>query len=339
MRVSPSIVRAITALQHTVQLDEGGRGIAALVRPGQLLAAAQTLMQPADGGVLVLTGFPCLRERSPPVETDGPPGAVSLARTLRAVGSQPVTMLIEDHSEAALRLCAAAAAGDDRVPLDVSGFPVADQWQPADDERLERLRASSSSLVCIERAGESLDGVCYTMRGLPMGASLLGKLNSLAAPTSGLRTVGIGDGGNELGLGSLYDEVCAAIPNGPKIGCVTAVDAVLVASVSNWGGYALSCAVALLAWDRGSSSSILSGLGAAADDPSAFVRATVGDSTVVRNVLMAANEGGFVCGISGATAGVVDGMPLEKQIEVFEQLCTVTSDAMAASARGAAGAL
>ena len=37
---------------------------------------------------------------------------------------------------------------------------------------------------------------------------------------------------------------------------------------------------------------------------------------LARAVLTAANNGGFVDGISGAAGGSVDGMPLEKQLEV-----------------------
>ena len=54
-------------------------------------------------------------------------------------------------------------------------------------------------------------------------------------------------------MGSLFGDVCAAIPKGEEIGCVRPADAVLVASVSNWGGYALCCALSLLAWDTGAS--------------------------------------------------------------------------------------
>ena len=241
-------------------------GLARSCARGQLLAAAQPLTQ--AGGVLILTGFPCLRERSPPVETDGPPGAASLARTLLALGAEPVTLLIEDHSEAALRRCVVVAAGGGTA-ANVVGFPTADRWLPADDERLESLRTSAGALVCIERAGESADGVCYTMRGLPMGPTLLGHMNRLLMPSAGLRSVGIGDGGNELGMGSLYAEVCRAVPNGEKIGCVVAADDALVASVSNWGGYALSCAVALLSWDAGASHGQTSEPGPRADSPPA----------------------------------------------------------------------
>ena len=224
-KISPAIVRGIAALQHLVQLDEGGRGIGALVRSGQLLAAAQTLVNPkAAGGVVVLTGFPCLRERQQPMESDGPPGAVAVARTLVTIGRAPVVLAIEDYAQSALQLCVEASGPAATAP-EVAGFPTANRWTPADDERLEVLRASASSLVCLERAGEASDGVCRTMRGLPMGPTLLGHMNRLLG-SPGMQSVGIGDGGNELGMGSLYEDICAAIPKGAEIGCPRASDAV-----------------------------------------------------------------------------------------------------------------
>ena len=56
-----------------------------------------------------------------------------------------------------------------------------------------------------------------------------------------------GDGGNEVGMGKVYDRVVgsANIPNAATIACVSAADHLLVCSVSNWGGYALSAATAL----------------------------------------------------------------------------------------------
>ena len=93
-----------------------------------------------------------------------------------------------------------------------------------------------------------------------MGPSLLGRLNAVAQPGGGVATVGIGDGGNELGMGSLHADIVRTINLGEQIGCVVPSDAPLVASVSNWGGYALSCAVAALAWRMGS------GLDDTADD-------------------------------------------------------------------------
>ena len=55
------------------------------------------------------------------------------------------------------------------------------------------------------------------------------------------RTIGIGDGGNEIGMGKIPREVIADnIPNGEQVACQTATDHLIVCGISNWGGYALA---------------------------------------------------------------------------------------------------
>lgn len=312
-----------------MQRDEGGRGIGSLTRPGQLLDAAELLMGGGtDGskGTVILTGFPCLRDRTPPVESDGPPGAVALAFTLLALGRAPVTMPIEDHSVDVLRRCAAALPATTHPPV-VASFPTADRWTPADDERLSALRTGAASVLSIERAGNSADGTCYTMRGYPMGDSLLGRINEIATPGCGVPTIGIGDGGNELGMGSLHAEVCQAVPLGDKIGCVIAADAPLVASVSNWGGYALCCAVALLSWDD-QHVQALDGEAGGAPTPEAHLSRLVMDRAVAAQVHSAMNEAGALDGITSAGDGSVDGMPLEAQLVVLDELRAIALEAM-----------
>ena len=109
---------------------------------------------------------------------------------------------------------------------------------------------------------------------------------------------------------------------------------VLVASVSNWGGHALCCALALLAWDSGATSTAIDSLGTAANEPTEFTRLVVPDVAAARAVLLAANEADIVDGINGAAGGSVDGMPLEQQLQVLEKLLAVTHEAMRASPRG-----
>jgi hypothetical protein len=65
-------------------------------------------------------------------------------------------------------------------------------------------------------------------------------------------TIGIGDGGNEVGFGAVRDGITAVHPLGGKslaghasgVVTVTATDVVVSASVSNWGAYAIAAALA-----------------------------------------------------------------------------------------------
>src|SRR5680860_1516297 len=59
-------------------------------------------------------------------------------------------------------------------------------------------------------------------------------------------TIGIGDGGNEIGMGSLPQEIINRdIPNGEMIAATTSTDHLIVAGVSTWGGYGIVAALAL----------------------------------------------------------------------------------------------
>ena len=322
---SARAIRACDQLQKRVSRDDlTKRGIAPLVRPGQLLAAAEAVLaaptSPSRKGVLIPTGF--LPPRSyAAAESDGPPGAVALAVALLALGRSPVTLLIEDHS-GRVRNCADAAGCGNRA--DIAAFPTADRWTALETTRLDGLRESACGLISIERAGEAADGVCYTMKGLPMGDNLLGKINTIAMPgqPDGVWTVGIGDGGNELGMGSLREEIYAHIPNGEKIGCVVRSDAPIVASISNWGGYALCCAIAVLTWEE---DKVVSGWRAlVCASALGHLDQYMPDLPTARATLHACTTSGALDGINPSTepeaSGSVDGLVLEEQLCVVEQL-------------------
>src|SRR5262249_26205423 len=58
-------------------------------------------------------------------------------------------------------------------------------------------------------------------------------------------TLGVGDGGNEIGMGKVpWPVVRANIPRGALTACRVATDYLIVAGVSNWGAYALASGVA-----------------------------------------------------------------------------------------------
>ena len=67
---------------------------------------------------------------------------------------------------------------------------------------------------------------------------------ALSCPAIG--TIGIGDGGNEIGMGKVRDLVRKHIPHGEEIACCVGADQLITAGVSNWGGYALATALHIL---------------------------------------------------------------------------------------------
>lgn len=63
----------------------------------------------------------------------------------------------------------------------------------------------------------------------------------------------LGDGGNELGMGKVFQKILdSSIPNKQEIACIVPTNHLIIASVSNWGGYALAAAAAVLHAAEGS---------------------------------------------------------------------------------------
>jgi hypothetical protein len=61
------------------------------------------------------------------------------------------------------------------------------------------------------------------------------------------KRIGIGDGGNELGMGKLSKHLIAEhVPIGERIACTVSADFLILAGVSNWGAVALAAALALI---------------------------------------------------------------------------------------------
>lgn len=108
------------------------------------------------------------------------------------------------------------------------------------------------AVVAIEVGGMNEQGEIHTFRG-EVVTDNNPKFDYLfqAALDAGILTIGIGDGGNELGFGSIHDQVAQEIPKGEEakgggIAPVTPVDVLVSAAVSNWGTYGIVACLALL---------------------------------------------------------------------------------------------
>jgi hypothetical protein len=67
-----------------------------------------------------------------------------------------------------------------------------------------------------------------------------------AAKDDRISTTSIGDGGNELGMGKVKNEVEKYVEHGEQIACVVSCDYLITAGVSNWGGYAIAVGLHVL---------------------------------------------------------------------------------------------
>ncbi|HIP75017.1 MAG TPA: DUF4392 domain-containing protein, partial [Thermococcus paralvinellae] len=103
---------------------------------------------------------------------------------------------------------------------------------------------SYSILVSVETAGRSKDGNYYSMSGLKVLTPPFDEL-FLKAREIGVPTIGIGDGGNEIGMGNIKHLIEKYIPLGEKISTIVETDELIVSAVSNWGAYGLVAQVSL----------------------------------------------------------------------------------------------
>ncbi len=216
-------------------LDLGGRGIGRLVVPGAMAAAAQSLAR-AERVVLV-TGF--VARPTWAAETDGPSGTVVLGRALRRLGARVV--YLADPPVAPLLEACLRALGEPRDLVPVPAEPAA--ALRAARETVETF--APTHLVAIERPGRARDGGYYNARGLSV-AGVNAPLDALfLRRRAGRVTIGVGDGGNEIGMGRVRARVVRDVPNGAKIASVVRTDHLIVAGTSNWGAWGVTAHLAL----------------------------------------------------------------------------------------------
>jgi D-glutamate cyclase len=231
----------VDAIEAVIHRDVG-RNIAPLfaaARGG--LRGAVGALSLAPGPVGILTGFFVPGGVPPAAETDGPVAAGLLARALRQIGVS--ARLCTDGTCASACFAALRAAGADDVAIDVVANPgavagVIATW------RAEGVRVA----VAIERCGRTADGTARNMRAEDISDQtvLLDDL-FVAGPWE---TIAVGDGGNEIGMGSLSPALIAEhVAHGEVIACVTPARHLILAGVSHWGAYGLIGGLAVLRVD------------------------------------------------------------------------------------------
>ena len=175
------------------------------------------------GRVLLVTGFYVNGHG----ETDGPPGTKLLYDALTRLGFSPLVVtdpFCADYFRAA-------------------GLPfVTFGPETGEKDLLDLLRKENPvGLISTERCGRAADGRYINSRGRDIRAHM--------APLDGLflrfdgPSVGIGDGGNEIGMGNLAAGIQGRLGRVP---CAVRTDRLIIATVSNWGALGLCGALGQL---------------------------------------------------------------------------------------------
>ncbi len=233
------------------------------------LLAAERLRERVHPGDTVIIATGCTYPGFELVvgEPDGPMGAASLARAL-ALGLRAKPVVVAEECLVEGVRAAVRGAGLNLLSMDhlmrlspdinrsatVLSFPIDDAQAIQESARmLEELHPTA--VVAIEKLGPNERGVYHMVKGHDSSAfqAKVGRLFE-AARRRGLLTVGVGDRGNEIGMGAIADTVKRLLPYGAKCQCpcgggvadATEVDVVVPGTCSNWGAYGISACLAAL---------------------------------------------------------------------------------------------
>ena len=324
-----AVLSSIDKINDLITTDAGGRRMKHLVVPGDLLESAKILArlvnkrhitQPPH--VIILTGFPCCVDESPPMETDGL-ASVAIARAVIQLGYE-VTLITEECNAPVFRAAVNDANDDEMSKITLSFCPSLANpdtiWLANNYAVMKQLTATSDLVIACERAGPAQDGNCYTMRGINMNEKgLIFPLHRvpLYANDIDVKFIAIGDGGNELGMGKVIDKIYKHIPNGEKIGCVTPADHLIAASVSNWGGYALIAAAAVV---RFHDIDVKFGSPGSSDEKKEWIDTVLPSEEAETQLLHRCVAAGCRDGVSGKLEATVDGMPLGRSMECLREI-------------------
>jgi hypothetical protein len=194
-------------------------------------------------------------------EGDGPIAAATLARAVDVgLDATPFILCEAVVLKAMEALCQAAGLMPSTPELAV-GTPrkVVILPFPLDEERARREAARlldqfhPKAIVAIEKLSKNAKGVYHNGFGIDV-SSVQAKVDYLfdLGRQRGITTIGVGDGGNEIGTACMADAVRKVVPTGAKCGCpcesgiaaATEADYCVFGSKSNYGGFAVEACLA-----------------------------------------------------------------------------------------------
>lgn len=259
--------------------------------------AARALIErvPLGGRVVIGTGFivpPYLR-----LEGDGPIGTPFLARALALTREAHPIVVTEPANVAALELMMRAsglqiASLEEALEVPhkaaVVPFPVLDDAASRAHALKLLDRLEPDAIVTIEKPSRNADGKYHNGMVVEV-TDVVAKLDFLMeeARGRGILTIGLGDGGNEIGMGNITETIQAHVPNGEIVGAATGAEILVVAASASWGSYGVEACLAALS-----------------GKPHALH-----DEEMERRMLDASAMAGIVDPLTGTAEGWLDGVP------------------------------
>ena len=178
---------------------------------------------------IITTGFFITGPNKP--ETDGPPGAIAIGNSLESIGFQ-VKYVTDEISSFVMK---------NLTNCEVIEFPITNHDTSKKISRKIIDTFHPSILISIERCGFTSKKRYKNMAGLDISENNA-KIDYLFE--NKIPSIGIGDGGNEIGMGNLKAHIPKLMPK-VQDPCVTQTSKLIISSVSNWGGYGLITALSI----------------------------------------------------------------------------------------------
>lgn len=247
MRISDYSRGVIANLYNAAVEAQGGLPLSLLGARAVLKAAAE------DRYFFVVTGAGNPRFL-PAGETDGPPGAVVLARVIHEVtGALPIILTDAPFVDNVKATAMAAGLSPRDNPAELLGTPYTTAVLPlvggdGADAQCAAYMADldPTLLISIEKLGPAANGRAHSASGKPVDEATHCRAEPLfdIAREKGIATVGIGDNGNEIGYGKITAAIHKYKPAGEQLATRVETDVLISANTSNWGGYGLVAAIA-----------------------------------------------------------------------------------------------
>ena len=212
-----------------------------------LVLAAARLLDRTPSDIAIVTGA-AVPGHMPVGENDGPFGSVVLAAALTKIGHKVTIYTDPDALPPIDMLARRAGLKSEVLPLALG-----------DNAQQEKIAARHDLFVAIERLGGNRNGFIYGVTGVsrsPHRANVDTIFKTAAK--LGKPTLGIGDGGNEIGFGKVHAELEKRLPDhtmahktpcGGGVFSVVPTDVLAVGTSSNIGAYGVVAALAMLRRD------------------------------------------------------------------------------------------
>lgn len=254
---NPGLPHSMIAPLYEAARTEGGGD------PLTFRAAEALIQEVTPGDVVLINTGAGSGELIPNGENDGPVGAAVLARAVKkGLGATPIFICESLHAGPIAASSEAAGVGvrglDVALKNHVGGAVVttpedADEVAAWAEKLLDDL--NPKAIVAIERLGPNAQGVIHGSTGIATKPITDSSPLFDAAARRGILSIGIGDAGNEIGFGRIYDDVrriqdpwghTCKCPCHDGMATIVPADILIVAAVSNWGAYGIEAALSVL---------------------------------------------------------------------------------------------